>query len=83
MLLTILGLVAGALTTASFLPQVVRTLRTRSARDISLAMFVLFSAGVALWLVYGILLGAAPIIAANGVTLALALAILAMKLRFG
>lgn len=78
-----LGLVAGALTTIAFVPQLVRTWRTRSARDISLGMFVFFTVGVALWLVYGVLTGARPVIVANAVTLTLALAILAMKLRFG
>jgi MtN3 and saliva related transmembrane protein len=78
-----LGLVAGALTTIAFLPQLVKTWRTRSARDIALGMFVLFTVGVALWLVYGVLTGARPVIAANAVTLTLALVILAMKLRFG
>lgn len=78
-----IGLVAGALTTIAFVPQFWKTWRSRSARDISLGMFVLFTLGVALWLVYGLLTGALPVIAANTVTLVLALAILVMKLRFG
>jgi MtN3 and saliva related transmembrane protein len=81
-LTTILGTVAGVLTTAAFVPQVVKTWRTRSARDISGVMFAAFSVGVALWIVYGVLVRAAPVIVANGVTLVLALAILAMKARF-
>jgi MtN3 and saliva related transmembrane protein len=79
----LLGLIAGTLTTLAFLPQVIKTFKSRSAKDISLGMFLLFSAGVALWLVYGIRLGAVPIIAANAVTLILSLAILAMKFWFG
>ena len=79
----LLGLIAGTLTTLAFLPQVIKTWKSRSAKDISLGMFLLFSAGVALWLVYGIQLGAVPIIAANGVTLLLSLAILGMKFWFG
>lgn len=79
----LLGLIAGTLTTLAFLPQVIKTFKSRSAKDISLGMFILFSAGVALWLVYGIRLGAVPIIAANAVTLILSLAILAMKFWFG
>ena len=79
----LLGLIAGTLTTLAFLPQVLKTWKSRSAKDISLGMFLLFSAGVALWLVYGIQLGAVPIIAANAVTLLLSLAILGMKFWFG
>ena len=77
-----LGLVAGCLTTAAFVPQVVQVVRSRSARDVSLATFALFSAGVALWLVYGVVLGAVPVILANAVTLVLSVAILVCKLRF-
>ncbi len=77
-----IGYVAASLTTLSFLPQALHTFRTRDVRGISLGMYTLFAAGVALWLVYGLLLGAWPIVAANAVTLALALAILVMKLRF-
>jgi MtN3 and saliva related transmembrane protein len=77
-----LGLFAGALTTLAFVPQVIRVWRTRSARDLSLASFAIFTAGVALWLVYGLLIGALPVIVANAVTLVLAGAILAMKVRF-
>ena len=77
-----IGSVAAVCTTISFLPQLLRVWRRKSAADISLTMFLLFSFGVACWLAYGIGLGAAPIIAANTVTLALALAILALKLRY-
>jgi MtN3 and saliva related transmembrane protein len=79
----VLGYLAGALTTIAFVPQVVRIVRTRSALDISWAMFAILSIGVALWLWYGIRLASLPLIAANGVTLALVLAILVLKLRFG
>ncbi len=78
-----LGYVAGALTTIAFVPQVVRIMRTRSARDISWGMFVILSAGVALWLGYGVMLASPPLIAANAVTLVLVLAILVLKLRYG
>jgi len=77
-----IGLVAAICTTVSFLPQLVRVWRRKSASDISLSMFLLFSAGVFLWLVYGIGIGSAPVIAANVVTLALALAILVLKIRY-
>jgi MtN3 and saliva related transmembrane protein len=77
-----IGLLAGILTTIAFVPQVIKTWSTRSARDISLGMFAAFTAGVLLWIVYGVLLRAAPIIIANAVTLVLAGAILVMKIRF-
>lgn len=80
--INLLGLTAGGLTTVSFLPQVVKTWKSRSADDISSGMFALFSAGVLLWLLYGLELGALPIIIANAITLALALTILALKFRF-
>ena len=73
---------AGTLTTAAFVPQVLKTWKSRSAEDVSLAMFLIFSVGVLLWLVYGMLIGATPIIVANSVTLVLALAILVMKMRY-
>ncbi len=77
------GLVAGFLTTIAFAPQAAKIWATKSAKDVSLHTFVAFTLGVALWLVYGILRGELPIIVWNAVTLALAGAILAMKLRFG
>lgn len=77
-----LGAVAGVLTTAAFVPQVLKTWKSRSAGDVSFAMFFIFSIGVLLWLVYGILIGATPIVVANAITLVLAVAILAMKIRF-
>jgi MtN3 and saliva related transmembrane protein len=80
--LQILGFVAGILTTAAFVPQVVRVWRTRSTTDISLAMFLLFSLGVLLWLVYGVSIRSTPVVAANAVTLVLSVAILMAKLRF-
>ncbi len=78
----LIGYLAAGLTTLSFLPQALHTFRTRDVSGISLGMYSLFTAGVALWLVYGLLLGAWPIVVANAVTLALALAILVMKLRY-
>lgn len=78
----VIGYCAAFLTTFSFAPQAWLTFRTRDVRGISLGMYGLFAVGVALWLAYGLLLQAWPIVAANAVTLALALAILAMKLRY-
>ena len=77
-----IGYVAAGLTTLSFVPQVWHTFSTRDVRGISLGMYSAFTVGIALWLVYGLLLGAWPIVLANGITLVLAMAILAMKLRF-
>jgi MtN3 and saliva related transmembrane protein len=76
------GYCAAILTTVSFVPQVWHTFRSRDVSGISLGMYVVFAIGVLLWLVYGAMLGAWPIVIANAVTLALALAILAMKLRW-
>lgn len=76
------GYLAAFLTTLSFVPQAWLTFRTRDVSGISLGMYCAFATGVALWLAYGLLLGAWPIVLANGITLALALVILAMKLRY-
>lgn len=78
-----LGYVAATLTTGSFLPQAWLTLRTRDVSGISLGMYSAFTLGVLLWLVYGVLLGAWPVIIANVITLALAACILVMKLLHG
>ncbi|MET0233334.1 MAG: SemiSWEET transporter [Kibdelosporangium sp.] len=69
--MTVLGLLAGALTTLSFLPQVVRTVRTRSARDLSWLWIVMMCAGIGGWLVYGILGDDLPVALANGITFVL------------
>lgn len=78
----VLGLIAGTLTTAAFLPQVLKTWKTRSAKDLSLGMFSLFCLGVLLWLVYGIAVKDVPVIAANLITLMLASTLLVFKLRW-
>lgn len=79
----VLGLVAGALTTTAYLPQAVRTLRSGSARDLSLAMLLLLIMGIVLWLAYGALAGLPAVVAANAATLLLTLPILWVKLRRG
>jgi MtN3 and saliva related transmembrane protein len=76
------GYAAATLTTVSFVPQVWQTWRSRDVSGISLGMYIVFATGVFLWLMYGLLEGAWPVVVANAVTLALALAILAMKLRW-
>ena len=79
----LIGYLAAALTTCSFLPQALHTFRTRDVSGISLGMYSTFTLGVALWLAYGVALAAWPIVVANAITLALAGSILGMKLRYG
>ena len=78
-----IGSVAAVLTTASFIPQAWHSFKTRDVSGISLVMYSVFTLGVALWLLYGVLLQSWPLMIANSITLALAAAILGMKLRFG
>jgi MtN3 and saliva related transmembrane protein len=79
----LIGIIAGIITTSALVPQAVRIYKTKSARDISLTMFVFFAIGIALWLFYGILIQAIPVITANFVSLLLILLIIIMKLRYG
>lgn len=78
-----IGSIAAVLTTASFVPQAWHSFKTRDVSGISLGMYSVFTLGVALWLLYGILLYSWPLMIANSITLTLAAAILVMKLRFG
>jgi MtN3 and saliva related transmembrane protein len=77
-----IGYLAATLTTIAFIPQVLHTWRLRSASGISLGMYVIFTIGIALWLLYGVLLGAWPIIIANAVTLALTTFVLVLAIRY-
>ena len=79
----VIGSVAAVLTTASFIPQAWHSFKTRDVSGISLSMYSAFTLGVALWLLYGVLLQSWPLMIANSITLVLAAAILGMKLRFG
>ncbi len=79
----LLGTIAGILTTLAFVPQVWRVWKTRSTRDISLGMYLVFTTGVGFWLAYGLVLGAWPIVVANSVTLMLTGTVLVLKLRHG
>ena len=79
----LIGYLAAAFTTCSFVPQALHTFRTRDVSGISLGMYSVFTLGIALWLVYGLALAAWPIVAANAITLMLASAILGMKLVYG
>ena len=78
-----LGYVAATLTTVAFVPQAVKTLRTRDTSGISLGMYVVFTFGIVCWFGYGIFLGSWPMIASNAVTFVLAATILALKLKHG
>jgi MtN3 and saliva related transmembrane protein len=78
----LLGLVAGALTSLSFLPQLIKIWRSRSAGDISLAMYVIITTGFVLWLWYGIMISSIPVIVANVVTLLISAMILILKIRY-
>ncbi len=79
----LLGFAAATCTTVAYAPQFIKVWKTRSARDISLGMFLVMVLGLALWLVYGLLSGDAPLVAANAVTMLLAGGILVMKLKYG
>jgi MtN3 and saliva related transmembrane protein len=80
---TIIGSIAGTLTTVAYLAQVLRTLKHRRTKDISLAMYLMLCTGIGLWLVYGIFIHSWPVIIANAVTLALSGTVLVMKIKFG
>lgn len=82
-LVTLLGLIAGTLTTLSFLPQLLKTWRSRSAKDISSLWLASFATGIFLWLIYGLLINSLPVILSNGITLGLTGIILLFKVRFG
>jgi MtN3 and saliva related transmembrane protein len=78
----IIGMVAAALTTISFVPQAIKTMKTKRTHDISLIMYVLFVSGVAMWLIYGLKIESNPVIIANSVTLFLIVPILILKLIY-
>ena len=78
----LIGYIAGTLTTIAFVPQVYRAWRMKETRDLSLAMLLLFAAGLLLWAVYGFWTGSLPVIAANMITFALLLVLLGMKVRY-
>ena len=80
-MIEMIGYIAGILTTISFIPQALLTIKTQNTKSISLMMYMIFSAGILLWLIYGIVINSMPIIAANIVTLPLTLIILFIKIR--
>lgn len=80
---TLLGMAAGTLTTISFVPQVIRTWKTRSTKDISTGMFAMFSTGILLWTLYGVAINSLPVIFTNSITFVLAFIILVLKIKHG
>jgi len=78
----LVGYAAATMTTVSFLPQLIRVVKLRSARDISLGMFMIFTTGTVLWLIYGVILRSIPMTLANGITTVLSASILILKLRY-
>jgi MtN3 and saliva related transmembrane protein len=81
-LITVIGLLAAALTVISFFPQLMKVWKTKSTKDISLGMFSIFSFAVFLWFVYGMLIGNAPVIIANFLVFVQAFAILVLKVKY-
>ncbi len=80
--ITILGLVAATCTTIAFIPQAIKTIRTKHTKDLSLGMYALLTIGIILWLTYGVIKNDLPIILANGVTLVFAATILFLKIKY-
>jgi MtN3 and saliva related transmembrane protein len=81
-LVEILGYLAAFCTTISFLPQAIRVIKTKHTKDLSLLMYSILNVGIVLWLIYGIAIGAWPIIIANLITIVLTLTILYLKIRY-
>jgi len=77
-----IGYLAGALTTIAFVPQALKMYTSKSGKDVSARMLMIFSAGVVLWLIYGIMIGSLPVILSNVVTLVLSATIIALKIRY-
>ncbi len=78
-----IGIIAGIITTSALIPQAIKICRTKSARDVSLAMFIFLAVGVTLWLFYGLLIKELPVILANFFSLVLISLIIIMKIRYG
>lgn len=79
----IVGILAGTLCTISFIPQIIKIIKTRQAKDLSLITFSIFALGVFFWLIYGIMIKEVPVILANGITLVLVAIVVAAKLKYG
>ena len=77
----LIGAAAAVCTTVAFLPQIIKIIRTRHTKDISIVMYVIFTTGVFLWLLYGILIEKIPVILANGITLVFCITVIILKLK--
>ena len=80
---TLIGLIAALCTTGSLLPQVIKILRSKKTKDVSLLMYAILSAGLFLWLIYGLILKDFPLILANSISLTLSVCVLILKIRHG
>jgi len=80
--ITMIGLVAATFTTIAFVPQAIKTIRTRNTRDLSLAMYIILSTGVIMWLIYGIFINDLPVILANAITSVFIISILILKIKY-
>ena len=81
-IIDILGYVSATFTTIAFLPQIIKTIRTKSAKDVSMGMFVFFTTGVFLWIIYGVLTNTMPLIIANSVIFCLSLIQIILKIKY-
>lgn len=81
--IALIGLAAGTCTTLSFIPQLIKTIKIKETKDLSLAMYIVLASGMLLWTIYGILISAFPVILANAVSLVFALIIVGLKLKYG
>lgn len=81
--IALIGLIAGICTTLSFLPQVIKTMKTKQTKDISLTMYIVLAAGLCTWIIYGMLIESLPVIMANVFSLACAVTVLILKIKYG
>ena len=81
--IAIIGLIAGTCTTISFLPQVIKTIKTKKTKDISISMYIVLATGILLWMIYGILIKDLPVILANSISFVLAIIVLILKIKYG
>ncbi len=81
--IAIIGLIAGTCTTISFLPQVIKIIKTKETKDISISMYIILATGMLLWIIYGIFIEALPVILANTISFVFATIVLSLKIRYG
>lgn len=78
----LIGFVAAILTTIAYLPQMIKIIKSKSAKDVSLSMYIVMCSGIFMWLVYGLLISSYPVIFANAITLVFVTIILIYKMRY-